>query len=62
VYRLLDLLLAARRKHGSVAGMAAANQACVQAAAARKQGKQAAAQGRQEQLKEALAPLGVTLR
>jgi hypothetical protein len=59
IYRLSDLLGAARAKYGSLAGMAAHGQAKAQQAQQRKQSKQEAAAERREALEQAA---GVTLK
>jgi ribosomal protein L12E/L44/L45/RPP1/RPP2 len=53
IYRLSDLLEAARAKYGIVAGMAAHSQAKAQQAQQRKQSKQEAAAERREALEQA---------
>ncbi|KAL4458933.1 hypothetical protein ABPG75_013798 [Micractinium tetrahymenae] len=61
LYRLADLVAAARAKHGSVAGMEAAGRAKADKAEQRKQSAADAAEARRQELVDALAPLGAQL-
>ena len=62
LYRLSDLLLLARRKHGGVGGLEQRLADKAEGAAKRKRATQDAADARQEELAAALAPVGMQLR